>query len=85
MLLGRLLDRVPQPAKLLTRSDEDILRKFPVHEHVLVDVAPLVAIEPEPGEVLQPQVAIAVDRRIGQPRLEIGGAASVLPRRSTIE
>ena len=85
VLLGRLLDRVPQPAKLLTRSDEDILRKFPVHEHVLVDVAPLVAIEPEPRQVLQPQVAIAVDRRVCEPRLQIGRGQRSSPSRSTAE
>ena len=42
-----------------------------VLQHVGVDGFALIEVEAQAGEVLQPQVPIAVDHRVGQPRVEI--------------
>ena len=43
-----------------------------MRNHVGIDRTGLIDIQAEAGEVLQPQVPVAVDRRILQPRVEIG-------------
>src|SRR5579872_6083129 len=59
------------------RADEQVFRLFAVAQYLGIDERALVQVEPEPGEVLETEVAIAVDSRVAQPFLEIGRAAGV--------
>src|SRR5262245_26844315 len=72
------IDAGPQGLARLRRRDEETLRHFRyVPQHVRVDRIRLVEIQPQARQVLQPQVSVAVDGRIPQPRLEIRFAACV--------
>src|SRR5947208_12918451 len=68
-------DHRPQCLQRLIRSDEEIARVAAILEHVRVDGAGLVDVQPETGQILQPQIAIAIDRRVLQIRLQIGTTA----------
>ena len=49
-------------------------------QNLCVDRAALIEIQAEPREILQPQIAVAVDLRIGQIRLQVGRPAGVIAR-----
>ena len=47
-------------------------------QHVGVDRVALIQVQAEAGQILQPQIAIAVDVRVGQPGAEVCGRAGVV-------
>ena len=49
-----------------------MLRVLRERQHLGVDLTSLVEVQPAAGEVLQAQVAVAVDLRVLQPRLHVG-------------
>src|SRR5215208_3134007 len=67
------VDAVPQRLLRLFLRDEQIVG-HPGHvpQHVGVDDVSLIEVQAEAGQILQPQVAIAVDRRGAKPGLQIG-------------
>ena len=54
-------------------------------EDVVVDVPLAVAVGAGAGEVLQPQVAVAVDFGVGQPGLEVRRSRQTSPDRSSAD
>src|SRR5258708_14687293 len=72
----RHLDGAEQALLRRVGRDEEILGHLRhVAQHVGVDHIRLIEIQPEPGQILQPQVATVVDLRAAEPRLEIALAA----------
>ena len=63
------------------RAGEDGVRLPAVVQHVGVDDVGLVQVQPAARQVLQPQVAVAVDLRVGQPRREVRRAVRRRSRR----
>src|SRR5215475_8657330 len=61
----------------LRLTDEQVFGKLPVPEDLRVNRTALVEVQAEPGKILQPQIAIAVDVRILEPLLQIDRAAAV--------
>src|SRR5678816_3384966 len=63
------VNAVPQRLPCCFCRDEQVVRHFrDVAQHVGINRVGLVQVETEPGKVLQPQVAVAIDRRVAQPR-----------------
>src|SRR5215475_3225274 len=61
----------------LRLTDEQVFGKLPVPEDLRVNRTALVEVQAEPGKILQPQIAIAVDVRILEPLLQIDRTAAV--------
>ena len=56
------------------RRNEQIVGIFKVRQNLVEDKPAVEPVQSHAGQVLQPQVAIAINLRIGQPALQIGCA-----------
>ena len=64
-------DCLAQEIQPCTGTGKEVFGEPGERDHVFENGIRLLHVEPETGEVLQPQVAIAVDCSIFQPRLQI--------------
>src|SRR3954469_23035858 len=69
--------RVFQFRERALRGDQKIAREGAVSEDFLVDGVALVQIDAGTRQILQPQIQIAVQRRLGRPRLEVASPPDV--------
>src|SRR5438128_249178 len=76
-LFFRLFDRRAQRPEPCIRADEQVVWKSPVPHHLAEYPKALLDVHVEAGEILQAKVAIAINRAMTQPRLEIAQPASV--------
>src|SRR5690348_4035893 len=74
-LFTRPFERLLQPPQRRLRADEQVVGEDAVLEDLVVDRVALVEVDAHAGEVLQFQVPISVDRRVGCPPLQIAGTA----------
>src|SRR4051812_39967989 len=69
--------RIHQVSYAFLGADEHIPRKFAIPQDLIIDGSFHADIQRETGEVLQPQVAVAIDLGAGEPWLQIGTLAGV--------
>src|SRR2546426_12473734 len=74
-------DRLSQLAHGGLRAAEQSLWESFIPQNVGIDRVALVQIQAKPGQVLQSQVAVVVDRRVGQILLQVGRPARVVGKK----
>src|ERR1700704_3117695 len=62
---------------LFRLADEEIVGELAVSQNLGIDRAALVEVEAEAGQILQAQVAVAVDVRVLEPLFQVDRAAAV--------
>ena len=71
-----VLDGLTEFLDRIGRSEEQITRKFPKLYDVAHDPPCVLEIRAHPGEILEPQIQVAIDLCVRKPGAEIGSASS---------
>src|SRR5438046_8937256 len=75
-----LIDGLPQRGECLRRSGEEPFRILALLDHVPVNRVALVKIEPQSRQILQPQIAIAIERCVLEPSPHVRGMPGVVSK-----
>src|SRR6185436_4358266 len=73
----------PQLLAIGRRGNEELLRISPILQHLVENLGLVIIVGAKAGQILQSEITIAVDLRIFEPRLQIGGGSR--KRREQIE
>src|SRR4029079_7737399 len=71
-------DRLPETPEGGRGSRKEVGGKRPVTDDVAIDPVAVVAVDAQTREILQPQIAVAIDGGCGGPAAQVARAAGVI-------